>query len=82
MSTESPIKPGDIVRVADPSRYIVSFAKKIEGRDAQVLWVGPTKTGMFKGYAGVRFLKRNGRGKEFEERISIKELVVQETNND
>lgn len=76
------LKPGDIVRVADPSRYIVSFAKKIENRDARVLWVGPTPSGMYRGYAGVMFLKRNGRGKEFKENIRIADLVLQEPRHD
>ena len=69
-----PVTAGEIVRVKDPARYIVSFAQKIKDRDALVLWVGPTANGMFKGRAKVRFLKRNGRGKEFEEVMYINDL--------
>jgi hypothetical protein len=68
---------GDTVRLKDPSRYLVSFAKKVADRDAVVLWVGPLKHDMFKGQAKVRFLKRNGRGKEFEEVLRVSDLVVQ-----
>lgn len=68
MKMDIPVRPiveGDVVRLKDPSRYIVSFAKKTENRDAVVLWVGPLASGMFKSPAKVRFLQRNGRGKEF-----------------
>lgn len=71
-----PLVEGDIVRLKDPSRYIVSFAKKAADRDALVLWVGPRAHGMFKDHAKVRFLKRNGRGKEFEETIRKADLVL------
>lgn len=73
---ESGLKPGDIVRLRDPERFIVSFATKARDRDAEVLWVGPTPNGMFKGRTKVRFLKRNGRGKEFEEVLATSELVL------
>lgn len=69
------VQPGDIVRVRHPEHYIVEFARKVKDRDALVLWVGPTPTGMFKGQAKVRFLKRNGRGKEFEEVMAVRDLV-------
>lgn len=72
-----PLVEGDIVRLKDPSRYIVSFAKKAADRDAVVLWVGPRAHGMFRDYAKVRFLKRNGRGKEFEETLRKNDLVLQ-----
>lgn len=67
---------GDVVRVKSPERYIVSFAKRIRDRDALVVWVGPNSHGMFLGRAKVRFLKRNGRGKEFEEILRTEDLVV------
>lgn len=86
MTTEAPftpptssnapaLAPGDIVRVKDPEGFISSFAKKVKDRDAQVLWVGPTPDGGFRNRAKVRFLKRNGRGKEFEEVLMISSLV-------
>ena len=71
-----PLVEGDVVRLKDPSRFIVSFAKKAADRDAVVLWVGPRAHGMFEKHAKVRFLKRNGRGKEFEETIRKDDLVL------
>ena len=65
---------GDIVRVKQWNRYIVSFAKKIADRDAVVVSCSiPLGCGAF--VARVRFLKRNGRGKEFEERFRVSELI-------
>lgn len=72
------IRPGDVVRVKDPSRFLVSFAQKIRDRDAEVLWVGPTAGGMNIGRACIQFQKRNGRGKEFSEVMQVEELEVQE----
>ena len=72
-----PLAEGDVVRLKDTSRYIVSFATKAADRHAVVLWVGPRANGMFKGRAKVRFLKRNGRGKEFEEVLRTEDLVLQ-----
>ena len=74
--TVRPLAEGDVVRLKDPSRYIVSFATKAADRDAVVLWVGPRANGMFEGRAKVRFLKRNGRGKEFEEVLRTEDLVL------
>lgn len=75
--TVRPLVEGDIVRLKDPSRYLVSFAKMAADRDAVVLWVGPRAHGMFSDKAKVRFLKRNGRGKEFEEVLRKDDLVLQ-----
>ncbi len=75
------IVEGDIVRVKDPNHYIRSFAAKIKDRDALVLWVGPTPNGMFKRRVKVRFLKRNGRGKEFEELMHLDDLCRHERHN-
>ena len=44
-----PLIEGDVVRVLDPAKYISSFWKRVAGRDAVVLWVGPTKLNMFHG---------------------------------
>lgn len=71
------LKPGDVVRVRDPENFIVSFAAKIRDRDGVVEWVGPDAHGGYRGYATVRFGKRNGRGKEFTERMQIRSLVLQ-----
>jgi len=75
---DAPVRPltaGDIVRLKDPSAYIVSFAKKAANRDAEVLWVGPTALNMFHGQACVKFLKRNGRGHEFQEVLYVRDVV-------
>ena len=67
------LKPGDIVRVKDASRFITEFAKKIANRDATVIYVGSAH-GALSVRARVRFHKRNGRGKEFEEVLRVSEL--------
>jgi hypothetical protein len=72
---EAPLVPGDVVRVKKPDVFLVAFAAKIANRDAVVQWVGPTANGMFKGRAKVKFLKRNGRGKEFEEVLWIDDFI-------
>lgn len=77
MSTEESLKPGDVVRVKDVSGFLVALANKIRDRDAEVIWVGPTAVDMFKGYACVKFKKRNGRGQEFQEVMRISDLVLQ-----
>lgn len=73
---EVQLEPGMVVRVKDPSGFISAFAKKVADRDAVVNWVGPNESGQFKGYASVTFQKRNGRGKEFRERMRIRDLVI------
>lgn len=74
MSNE--IKVGDVVRVKDPSGFVSAFAKKVADRDAIVERVGPDKHGQFKGFAFVRFLRRNGRGKEFTQRLALRDLIL------
>ena len=63
---------GYVVRMVDPTKYISSFSKSVAGRDTVVLWVGSTKLNMFHGQACVKFLKRNGRGKEFQKGPRLK----------
>lgn len=70
------IKPGDTVRVVDPTHFMSPYDKKLADRDGVVEWVGPTSAGMWLGYASVNFGKRNGRGKEFSMRIRIERLVL------
>jgi formylmethanofuran dehydrogenase subunit B len=65
---------GDIVRVIDHQGFMSAFSKKIADRDAVVVWVGPNSMGQFKHQMKVRFLKRNGRGSEFEEIMSIRDF--------
>ena len=66
-----------MVRVLDPTKYISSFSKRVAGRDAVVLGVSPTKLNMFHGQDCVKFMKRNGRNKEFQELLRLKDLVRQ-----
>lgn len=75
------MKPGDIVRVKDKESWLAAFAKRIKDRDAIVNWVGPTADGMNHGYASVTFQKRNGRGKEFRQRMRIDDLVLVSGNS-
>jgi hypothetical protein len=75
-ATEANLKEGMTVRVKDPNSFISEVAKKIADRDGVVLWVGPTPQNMHKGSAKVRFLKRNGRGKEFERIMGIRDLGI------
>lgn len=71
---EGEIKPGDVVRVKGPERFLVEFANKIRDRDAIVEWVGPDAHGMNVGRCGVIFQKRNGRGREFRETMRTSHL--------
>lgn len=57
---------GDLVRVQNPDRFITSLASRIRDRDAVVM-SSFTPLGSKRERIRVRFLKRNGRGKEFEE---------------
>lgn len=66
-------QPGDTVRVRNPGNFLYSVAKKIKDRDAIVLWVGPYNGG-FHHRAKVRFIKRNGRSKEFELILRVDDL--------
>lgn len=65
---------GDTVRVRRWDRYVVWFAKKIADRDAVVVqcW---TPIGCSIAVARVRFQRRNGRGKEFEEIFRVTDLM-------
>ena len=51
-------------------------------RDVVVLWFGPTKLNMFDGQACLKFLKRNGRGKEFQNVLRLKDLLRQPAHMD
>ena len=77
-----PLIEGDVLRVLDPAKYIQSFSKRMESRDAVVLWVGPTKLNIVHCQACVKFLKRNGRGKEFQGKRRLKDLVRQTAHLD
>ena len=77
--TDVELKAGDIVRVKTPEDFISEFAKKIADRDAVVIWAGPLSHGQFKHDVEVRFLKRNGRGKEFQQIMRKRDLVLKET---
>lgn len=72
--SENVLEPGMVVRVADPESFQAEFSKKIANRDAVVIWVGPDKFGQFNHRVKVRFQKRNGRGKEFDEIIHERHL--------
>lgn len=70
-------KPGDLVFVTDPESFI--GAKKLANRQAVVEWVGPDHIGQFKGRMKVRFLKRNGRGKEFDLVMQMRDFALCES---
>jgi len=77
--------PGETVRVRQWNRYVASFAKKVAERDAVVVQCWKAAIGCSIPIARVRFLKRNGRGKEFEETFRVSELIpwpTQEVTND
>lgn len=68
MSDRTPkFTAGEIVRIADPDRFIVGFGNRVNDRDAVVL--GPVRLSgpghVFDGRIRVEFQKRNGRGKVF-----------------
>lgn len=67
------MKLGDTVRVRDPKGFIASFGKRIADRDAEVVALGE---GWRSGCVKVRFLKRNGRGREFEEWMRTASLEI------
>jgi len=73
-------KPGEVVRVKKWNQYIVSLARKIADRDAIVVRVWESKVHS-RLRATVRFLKRNGRGKEFEETFWAEELIPRPWQN-
>ena len=71
-----------MLRLLDPAKYILSFSKRVADRDAVVLCVGTTKLNMLHGQACVTFLHRNGRGKEFQKVLRLKDLVRQPAHFD
>lgn len=72
-------KPGDVVRIIDDGRWGSTFIKKVKDRDAIVEYVGKEGGYFYGAYMIVRFQKRNGRGKEFSERIRSKFLEHKES---
>lgn len=72
------IEVDNTVRVKDASAFTLRVALKVKDRDGVVEWVGTDDTGRRDGYeCRVRFLPRNGRGKQFLMRVAACELVVQ-----
>jgi hypothetical protein len=71
-------KKDDIVQIVNPDLFISAFARRVKDRDGVIEWVGPDRHGQFKDRAKVRFLKRNGRGKEFSEIMSTRDLKLKE----
>jgi hypothetical protein len=69
------IQVGDTVRVLDPDGFIAAFASKVRDRDGVVESVF-TRQGGSSLSVRVRFLKRNGRGKEFTHILRPMDLVV------
>ena len=70
------IQVGDTVRVKDPDGFNVAFGSKVRDRDGivEAVYTPPGYGSQVR--ARVRFLKRNGRGKEFTEKINAHYLVV------
>lgn len=77
MAERGELQPNDIVRITNPESFVSDFAKKVRDRDGVVLWVGPLAHGQFANKAKIRFKKRNGRGKEFEEILYVRDLTKQ-----
>jgi hypothetical protein len=71
---------GDIVRVRNLNKYVVSFARKVADRDAVVIRCFEVAARGFK-MVRLRFLKRNGRGKEFEETLRASDVIQWPTGN-
>lgn len=68
-------KVGDIVRVMRPDQYNVTFARKVRDRDAVIERIF-TPQGGTTTRVRVRFLKRNGRGKEFIETMLPRDIEL------
>ncbi len=66
---------GDIVRVRDSNKYFVSFGRKVADRDAVVVRCFEVPVRGVK-MVRLRFLKRNGRGKEFEETLRASDVCL------
>ena len=71
---------GDIVRVRDWNKYVVSFARKVADRDAVVIRCFEIPARGLK-MVRLRFLKRNGRGKEFEETLRASDVIQRPAGN-
>lgn len=70
------MKEGDIVTVVDVECFVSDIKKKLTNREGIILWVGNEEDRQFKRKAKVKFLKRNGRGKEFELIMNKNDLEV------
>lgn len=62
------------MRVKDPSLYLAGFAERVREREATVLWCGK-RLGSNTFSVSLRFHKRAGRGKEFEEFLRADDVV-------
>lgn len=82
MPAEPKFTLGQTVRVADPSKFIASFARKIKDRDALVTGferqfvLGNSTNKVFTGYVYLEFQKRNGRGQPFKEKMKQEYLIL------
>jgi len=65
---------GDTVRVKDPDKFVPPLDKMLKDRDGVVVRVW-TPPGQRQCRAVVRFGKRNGRGKEFEQSLYLSDLI-------
>ena len=73
--THQEFNQGDVVRVKDPEAFLASFASKVKDRDAVIVWRGNGVMMPANRYC-VRFQKRNGRGKEFDEVMNARDLIL------
>lgn len=73
-SDSLPFSVGDVVRVRDPSLYDTRFAQRVREREATVLWCGK-RLGSNVFSVSLRFHKRAGRGKEFQEFLRADDVV-------
>jgi hypothetical protein len=71
------IEEGSMVEVKDPDAFISAVKAKITNRVGIVERVF-TPLGQISCWARVRFLKRGGRGKEFEEIFAVRDLQLSE----
>jgi hypothetical protein len=70
------IEAGMTVRVKDPSKFSVAFSRKVRDREGEVIWVGGTESNPRPGEANIRFDKRNGLGKRFDEILKVRDLEI------
>lgn len=80
LKTDAPFKEGDLVRLARPQNLYADMRKRIEGRQAVVARTY-TRWGASEATVVVRFLKKNNRGKEFEEHFPLSSLLLDETTS-